>query len=311
MYIFTVVKDKFSHIVHGADNVVQENNQSDANTLHSRKTVDDSVLNTKSHVCQSNIMSLLISPLHHVKHIKPSNVESEFYYMTKHVIELLSYCHPTLLIERCRQLMASEIHRIKLFPTAYLNKLKSFKTSSAILKMLSIQWTWSNFSILTYLAVFSRLSVSLLEEFNLQIVLSYPIVNYPFPSLVVPFDDNNYTFLIFQYKDNIKGSFHVVIDMQSILTEKCEITQYTFQLLAVRSDPIELKWMIPLNVVDLINKKINQHIQYFASKGINAILIYPDAKYYISYNVKVGPIIVLSGEQVIVKIMYAFVVCTY
>ena len=257
-------------------------------------------------------MSLLISPLHHVKHIKPSEVESEFHYMTKHVIELLSYCHPILLIERCKQLMASEIHKIKLFSIPYLNKLKTFKTSSAILKMLSIQWTWSNFYILRYLADFSRLSVTLLEEFNLRIVLSYPIVCYPFPSLVVPFDDNNYTFLTFQCKDNIEDSLHLVNDMQSILTEKCEITQHALQLLGVQSGPIKLQWMIPLNVVDLINRKINQHLQCFASKGIIAILIYPDTKFCIKYDVKVGPMIVLSGEQVIVKkCSYAFVVLEY
>ena len=248
-------------------------------------------------------MSLLIFPLHHVKHIKPSEIESEFHYMTKHVIELLSYCHPILLIERCRQLMASEIHKIKLFSIPYLNKLKSFKTSSAILTMLSKQWTWSNFSILRYLADFSRLSVTLLEEFNLRIVLSYPVVYYPFPSLAVSFDDNDYTFLTFQCKDIIKESLHLVNDMQSMLTEKCEITQHALQLLGVQSDPIELKWRIPLNVVDLMNKKINQHIQCFASKRINAILIYPDTKFCIKYDVKVGPMIVLSREQVIVIIM--------
>ena len=196
--------------------------------------------------------------------------------------------------------MASEIHKIKLFSMAYVNKLKSFKTSSAILKMLSVQWTWSNFSVLTHLADFSRLAVTLLEEFNLRIVLSYPIANYPFPSLVVPFNDNNYTFLIFQCKDNIKDSLHLVNDMQSILTEKCEITQHALQLLGVQSGPIKLQWMIPLNVVDLINRKINQHLQCFASKGIIAILIYPDTKFCIKYDVKVGPMIVLSGEQVIV-----------
>ena len=286
--------------MHSSDNVVQENNQSDATILCCKQTVDDSALNFKSNVYQSNIMSLLIFPLHYVKHIKPSEIESEFHYITKHVIKLLSYCHPTLLIEKCRQLMASEIHKIKLFPTAYLNKLSSFKNSSAILKMLSIQWTWSNFFILTHLADFSRLAVTLLEEFNLRIVSSYPIVNYPFPSLAIPFDDNNYTCLIFQCEYNIKASLSLVNDMQSILTEKCEITQHALQPLAVQSDPIELQWMIPLNVIDLINKKINKHIQCFASKGISAILIYPDAKYCIKYDVKVGPMIVLSAKEVVI-----------
>ena len=102
VYFSAVLKDKLSHIMNNSDNVLQNNNQSDAITLRSKQTVDDCALNTQSHVCQSNIMSLLISPLHYVKHIKPSEIESEFYYVTKHVIELLSHCHPILLIKRCR-----------------------------------------------------------------------------------------------------------------------------------------------------------------------------------------------------------------
>ena len=246
-------------------------------------------------------MSLLICSLHHMKHIKPSEVESEFHYVAKHVIELLSYCHPTLLIERCRQLMASEMQTIKLFAVKYLKELESFKTSSAILKVLSVYFTWSNHSILKYLADFSPLAITLLEELNLRITLSYPIVNYPFPSVVIPFgdDNDNFAFLTFHCK-NLLNSLKQVYDLQSILTEKCEITQHALHLLSVKNNPIELQWIIPRNIVDLINKMVKQHIQYFDSNGINAILIYPNARYYIKYDMKIGPTItVLSTGQVI------------
>ena len=302
LHFYTAFEDKFPHSVHSSDGVLQETNHSDTYTLRSRQTVDDTTLNMKSHFYQSNIMSLLICSLHHMKHIKPSEVESKFHYVTNHVIELLSYCHPTLLIERCRGLMASEIHKIKLFTSEYLRKLQSFKTSSAILKVLSVYFTWSNHSILKYLADFSPLAVTLVEEYNLQITLSYPIVNYPLPSIAIPFgdDNDNFAFLTFHCK-NLLNSLKQVYDLQSILTAKCEITQHALHLLSVKNNPIELQWIIPRNIVDLINKMVKQHIQYFASNGINAILIYPNARYYIKYDVKFGPTVtVLSTGQVII-----------
>ena len=303
LYFYTAFEDKFPYIVHSSDGVLQQTNHSDTYSLRSRQTVDDTALNIKSHVYQSNIMSLLICSLHHMKYIQPSEVESQFHYVANHVIELLSYCHPTLLIERCRQLMASKIHKIKLFTNEYLRKLQSFKTSSAILKVLSVYFTWSNHSILKYLADFSPLAVTLLEEYNLQITLSYPIMNYTLPLITIPFDDDNdnFAFLTFHCK-NPSNSLKQVYDLQSILIGKCEITQHALHLLSVKNNPIELQWIISRNIVDLINKMIKEHIQYFASNGINAILIYPNARYYIKYDVKFGPTItVLSIGQVIVK----------
>ena len=299
MHIFVVFKGKFPHIVHASENVLQETKRNVASTLCSRKTADDNIIFKKSRLYQSSIMSLLVCPLHLLKHINPSEVESEFHYVTGHVIELLSYYHPALLIERCRQLMASGIHKIKLLPIDYIKRLRNLKTSSAILKVLRVFWSWSNHSILGFLAQFSELAITLLEEFDSQLVLSYPIAHYPFLSTpVTPCDDNNYTMLTLKCGDNLKVSLKLVYDMQSALMQKCEITQYALQLVAVREDPVELQWMIPFSIVDLVNKNVNHHLQYFAIKGISEILIHPDAKYYIKYDINAEPIVVLSKEEV-------------
>ena len=98
LYFYTAFKEKFPHIVHSSSGVLQETNHSDTYALRSRQAVDDTAVNMKSHVYQSNNMLLLVCSLHHMKHIKPSEVESKFHYVTNHVIELLSFCHPTLLI---------------------------------------------------------------------------------------------------------------------------------------------------------------------------------------------------------------------
>ena len=244
-------------------------------------------------------MSLLVYPLHYVKHINPSEVESEFLYITGHVMELLSHCHPVLLIEQCRQLMASEIHKIKLFPNDYIERLRNLETSLSLLKMLSVFWSWSNHSILSYLAEFSELSVTLLEEFDSRMMLSCSIVHYSCVSTpVTPCDDGNYTMLTLKCKDNLKISLKLVYDIQSTLIEKCDITQHALQLVAVQEDPIELQWMIPFSLVDLVNKNVKHNLQYFAIKGITDILLHLYAECCIKYDVKTQSMMVLSKEEV-------------
>ena len=228
----------------------------------------------------------------------PLEVESEFHYVTGHVIELLSYCHPILLIERCKHLMASEIHKINMFTFNFLEKLKNLKTSLTVLKMLSRFWSWSNYSILECLAEFSGLAVALLEEFNSRLVLSYPIMDYPFSTLEILCDDKYYALLTIKCKDNMKVSLQLVYDIQLALTEKCDITSYALQLLAAQRYPLELRWKIPLNIVDLVNKKVHQHHQYFAYKGIDQILIRPITKDCIKHDINPEPTIFTSDKEV-------------
>ena len=64
--------------------------------------------------------------------------------------------------------------------------------------------------------------------------------------------------------------------MQSVMIEKCDITQHCLQLLAVRSDPTILYWTIPKCVVDLINTNVPIHSEYLYSRGILEVSVYPD-----------------------------------
>ena len=149
----------------------QETMQQDSNlevtcTLHSERTlklgfVDDSVIFNKLQGCYSAQLSVFINPFQHVKHINPSEVQKEFYYLSGHVIELLKCCHPELLIKWCENLMASGMQKINFLPSYSLYKLRKLKTSSAIIKMMRMFWSWSNHSILKSLSVVSR-SVNLI-----------------------------------------------------------------------------------------------------------------------------------------------------
>lgn len=264
-------------------------------TLHATRSiklgfVDDTTLFNKSHIGHSEKSSLF--HLKHVRHIKPSEVEKEFQYVSRHVVELLNCCHPTLLIKWCENLMASEMHKIKLLHQYSMNKLKKLRTTSAVLKVMSLFWSWSNHSILAFLAQFSEIATNLLKDFDSKLHLNSSIAEYPIlppVSSVIPYNNNSYTILTVKC-DNVRLqlSLQQVYDIQSTLIEKCEITEHALQLLAVQSTPLPLlQWMIPKLVVTLIGVKIKCHQEYFATKGITEILIHPNIKHTIDDNVKV------------------------
>ena len=264
-------------------------------TLHGTRTiklgfVDDSALFNKSHVYYSrSSLSLFTGPFHHIKYIKPSEVEKEFHYISGHVIELLSCCHPKLLIKWCENLMASEKHEIKLLPPYSLYKLRKLRSSSAILKMMSVLWTWNNHSILTCLADFSPVAQTLLEEFYSRLHLKFNVTKYPVllptPS-TIPYNNNSYTLLTLKCDKKLNLSLQLVHEMQSVLIEKCEITEHALQLLAVQSSPLLLQWMISKYIITIINVNVRQHCQYFAAKGITEITIHPNIKHSIDSHVQ-------------------------
>ena len=299
MYInFVVIKDKLPYTEYHKqtlDSIKQDTCSNIVSTLHGARTIklgffDDSTLFNKSHVCYSRIpVQLYICPFQHVKHIKPSEVEKKFHYISGHVVELLSCCDPKLLIKWCENLMASEMHEIKLLPPHTLYKLRKLNTSSTILKMMSVLWTWNNHSILIYLAKFSEVALTLLEEFNSKLHLKFSITEYlllqPKPSMV-PYNNNSYTILTLKCVKKLNLSLQLVHEMQSVLIEKCEITEHAFQLLAVQSSPLQLQWMISKYIVTIINVNVRQNCQYLATKGITEILIHPNIKHTIDNHVK-------------------------
>ena len=295
LHICIVLKEKLPTIEHqkkSIDNTIQDTNT--VSTLHGIRTiklhfVDDSILFNKSNAYHSRISSMVICPFQHVKHVKPSEAEKEFHYISGHVVELLSCCHPKLLIKWCENLMASDKNKIKLLNSFSLYKFKKLRTSSAVLKMMSVFWSWSNHSILKCLAEFSELAVSLLSEFDSRLHLDSYITEYPILlpiSSMIPYNNNSYTILTLKCNEKLLLSLQLVYDIQSVMIEKCEITEHALQLLAVQSSPLILQWMIPKHIITVVNINMRQHHQYFAAKGITEILIHPYIKYCIDGNVK-------------------------
>ena len=164
---FIALKDESSFLIHKPENVVPGTDSNVVNKLHDVKFrklefFHDSTHFRKSHTCTYWLRnpSLDLCTLQHVKCINPSEAEREFHCLSGHVIELLSCCHPELLIKWCENLMVCRKYVKELLPPYFVFRLRQLKSSSAILKMMSLLWSWSNHSILKYLAEFSEMAAT-------------------------------------------------------------------------------------------------------------------------------------------------------
>ena len=235
--------------------------------------------------------------LYCIKYLNPLTVETVFQYTVNHVIDLLSSCDPILLVKWCENMMASISHGIKLFPSSFIASIKQLKSSTAVLKMLRIHWSWSNYSILSVLAQFSKLALEMLEEFRMRLNTTLPITDYPILSLAVsmfPYNTTAYTVLTFECDQKLNQSLQMVYDMQLMIVENCEITQHALLLLTVSSNPTRLFWMIPKNVVSIVNTRVIECSELFYSKGVIKIFIYPSTVHVLHSAKTVWPYMFLN-----------------
>ena len=201
-----------------------------------------------------------------------------YFHLIDQLKELLQSNYYGIMMEQCRSLMASDHNDIKLFTS---DQLKSFSwyNNATLLRKLCL-FTWSNCSILRTLVSYCSKAIKLLDKFESNLDPLKSVACYPIPYLssdMIPSDISTYTLLAVRcYKELYWCTLQYVYDVQSVMIEKCDITQHCLQLLAVRSDPTVLYWTIPKCVVDLINTNVPLHSEYLYSRGILEVLVYPD-----------------------------------
>ena len=202
-----------------------------------------------------------------------------YFHLIDQLEELLKSYDYEMMMGQCRSLMASDHNDIKLFT---VDQLKTFSQyNSAILLRTLCPFTWSNCSILRSLISHCSEAVKLLHRFESKLDPLQSIACYPIPCLssdMIPSDaTGTYTILAVRCKVELYESpLQYVYDAQSVIIEKCDITQHCLQLLAVRNDPTILYWTIPKCVVDLINTNVQLHSEYLYSRGMLEVLVYPD-----------------------------------
>ena len=213
-------------------------------------------------------------------YIDPSSLLMLFFQVSDSIVKLLRSCHIEVLIDICEKLMASKLHAINFFSDIQLRRFKKCKNSLQLLQRLSLFFTWSNHSFLRLLADWCSEAVNILDDFDCRVDYLHHIASYPIPHFsvtMIPVDGSTHTILAIRCDQELYNStLQYVYDMQSVMVEKCDITQHCVQLLAVRSDPTILYWTIPKCVVDLINTNVTLHIEYLYSRGILEVLVYPD-----------------------------------
>ena len=186
-------------------------------------------------------------------YIKASSVLTVFFQVSDSVIEFLASCHVKVLLDACKNLLASDKHVINFFSDNQIEKLKDCDSSLLLLQRLSLFFTWSNHSILRALADHCSEAVNILDVFDCRVDSFELTASYPIPCFslsMIPFDSSSHTIVAIGCDKELYECN--VYDMQSDMMEKFDITQHCLQLLAVRSDPTILYWTIPKCVVCLI-----------------------------------------------------------
>ena len=209
------------------------------------------------------------------------------------------------IVEKCESLKASNVYNIKLFSTNQIKELSEYSKTSLLLVKLSPLFTWSNHSILKALACFSWEAVKLLDDFASDLNLLQPITSHPVPFLsadMIPSDTRTYTILAVRCRIELYDfSLQYIYDVESVMIEKFNITEHCLQLLAVRSDPTIVYWTIPQCVVHLISISVPLHSEYFYSRGILEVSVYPDLLLSTGDDVCVGSLAFVCEDHLFSK----------
>ena len=206
-----------------------------------------------------------------------------------------------LLIEKCKNLMASEIHGIHFFTDTCIKTLSKYDGIS-LFRHLSFLFTWNNHSILKHLIEFNAKAVELLVDFNStrdcfsnSIITSYPIPHFSID--MVPLKTSDYTILAIRCNSKLwQCTLQYVFNIESLIATKCNITPYCLQLLAVKSDPTIIYWTIPKCIMEIIRNTLLQYHKDLYSQGILEVLVYPKQSLAIGDDIMIGSLAFRTKE---------------
>ena len=214
--------------------------------------------------------------------VKPSFVAAKFLETTIQLTEMLQSSHQSIIVDTCHLLRASEQANIPLFSAHYLEILTESKSTSILVQKLALFTHWLDHSILTTIVEACNVpeATALLGQFDDKIDTYQPVTKYPIPSPshhMVPYDTSTQTVLAVQLNLQLhQYSLQNVLDIRSLIQEKCEVTPHCLQLLAVaKTSYTIIYWTIPKHVVTLIAVNVLQYQSYFYQNGIQQISIYP------------------------------------
>ena len=229
--------------------------------------------------------------------INPESVITKFLNIKAQLDKLLQSCDLIPITNKCFSLLASEGHKIPLFPTDFTEELKRIENFYELLVKLSPFITWDNHSILNAIAETSNIpdAVTLLTRFDDRIDVTQPLTRFPLPvpsHTMVPYDNSTHTILAVKLDIDLDDcTLQDVIDVRLLIQDQCNLTSYCFNLLAVaKSNTVTIYWMVPKTITHLITVNAVKFQNYFYEKSILELAIYPGIVLCTGNVLKVGPL---------------------
>jgi len=138
------------------------------------------------------------------------------------VRELLQSCDPEVLMETCRNLMASDVHKINLFSDEYVEKLSRYTSVESVVWELTSYSTWSDHSVLRALAGPCEEAIKLLDEFDSRLNPFESLASFGVPSCLlynmIPHKNNTFMLLAVKAdKKYTKMSLQFVYNLRSLI----------------------------------------------------------------------------------------------
>ena len=186
------------------------------------------------------------------------------------------------LADKCRTLMASDVHNIKLFTNSFIMKLFMCSHPS-LLKIYLLPFViWLDKSVLTELATaYEKGNVlELLYRFAHTIDHTESITSYPIPTfsqLIIPLDNSEYTIVATEILQNCtEFILRDVINLKEFLTDHWELTAHALHLVAIDYHYNCMYWMISKQVKTLVEDKLSQGQHELQHKGIYMTVVLPN-----------------------------------
>ena len=213
------------------------------------------------------------------KKCNSGNIHCLYLQLVDNFSKLFGSCDPKVFIEKCVNLMASDIHSISLFTTKFLDDLSKSGTTTEMVRHLLVYSNWYDHSLVKRLIEVCGCSkgYGLLETFRNQMafVKIHEDHSYPTPCyLMIPSRSSAYTVLTTQCI-----SVQYINAIKSLISVHFEITDLACLLLAKINDPVTFYWLIPKTVISLITTKVHQISQYLWEEGISEVAVYPSFVY--------------------------------
>lgn len=244
------------------------------------------------------------------KYFKPFTIADEFSSVVDQVTRLLQPYDPGVLIEQCESIKSSSVHDISFFSKDQLQQLNEYRNTPLLLQELSHLWSCCNHSVLRVLIGCCDEAVKLLDEFDCHIDPLEPIGSYPLTE-VAPVNATTHTTLEIKCNKTSLQEFSLqnAIDIGSLVTDKCDVTQHCLQLLGATQGFVTLYWSIPKCVLHLINTKVLQHSSYFHKKGVLEVMIHPYARINTSTSADIDVGYVFNYNLIAFITLYKFQEC--